>query len=115
MIWQRKTKTAEEFVAELNADSGFVSRREEFEAKHKHSTDQHDLAARPVLQELKQAGFAFESLDQLRHCGLAYRGAIPILLKWLPLVSDTSVKESRTPDIGPCENVRFFPQEPRMA
>jgi hypothetical protein len=33
-------------------------------------------------------------LDELRRSGARYASAIPILLKWLPLVTESSVKES---------------------
>ena len=94
MIRHRKPKTAAEFVAELNADPGFVARKGAFDAKRQQESQQHQLTAQPVLEELRQAGFVVESLDQLRHSGAAYKGAIPVLLRWLPLVPNEDVKES---------------------
>lgn len=45
-----------------------------------------------VLADLALAGYEFDSLDDLRHSGVRYRSAVPVLLKWLPLVSDLEVK-----------------------
>jgi HEAT repeat protein len=47
----------------------------------------------PVLAALAAAGFAARSLADLRHSGGPYRGAIPVLLEWLPKVTDRKVKE----------------------
>lgn len=47
----------------------------------------------PILAELAAAGFASPSLADLRHSGLRYTDAIPILLRWLPQITDPIVKE----------------------
>ena len=49
-------------------------------------------ASAPVLVELAQLGFHLEWVSDLYNKRLDYRAAIPILIKWLPLVSDRAVK-----------------------
>jgi HEAT repeats len=48
----------------------------------------------PIIDELKQIGLSFDSLDALRRSGTTYKVAIPVLLKWLPVVTDVHAKES---------------------
>jgi len=91
---RRKPKTAVEFVAELEAQPEYVARKREFEEKRQDSVRQHRLIARPVIEDLKKAGYAIKTLDELRTSGTRYDSAVPVLLKWLPLISDESVKES---------------------
>lgn len=46
----------------------------------------------PILADLAEAGFPTRSLADLRHSGARYRAAIPVLLSWLPRVTDIKVK-----------------------
>jgi HEAT repeats len=47
----------------------------------------------PILADLASAGFETKSLADLRRSGARYRGAVPVLLKWLPRAADRKVKE----------------------
>ena len=47
----------------------------------------------PILTELAAVGYATRSLADLRHSGVRYRAAVPVLLAWLPRVTDGKVKE----------------------
>lgn len=49
-------------------------------------------AAAPVLAELAEHGFHLEWVSDLFNRRMEYRDIIPILVKWLPLVSDRAVK-----------------------
>jgi len=49
-------------------------------------------ASAPILAELAQLGFQLEWVSDLYNKRLDYRAAIPILLKWLPLVDYEAVK-----------------------
>lgn len=46
-----------------------------------------------LLAELAEVGFPVGSLTELRTSGARYRAAVPVLLRWLPAVSDRQVKE----------------------
>ncbi len=50
--------------------------------------------ARPIMEELRQLGFAVESIADLYNLRLDYRAAIPVLLKWLPRIDNPDVKET---------------------
>jgi hypothetical protein len=49
--------------------------------------------AAPVVGELRAAGFAIEGIADLFNRRLNYQKAIPILLAWLPKVTNPNVKE----------------------
>lgn len=50
-------------------------------------------AAADVLAELAGVGFDVESIGELRKLGAPYPAAVPVLVRWLPRVSDSAVKE----------------------
>lgn len=47
----------------------------------------------PILVDLAAAGFSTRSLADLRRSGTRYRGAVPVLLRWLSQVTDPKVKD----------------------
>lgn len=57
------------------------------------SSTEHLAGEEPILVELAAAGYAVRSLSDLRESGRRYRDAVPVLLRWLPRVSDPRVKE----------------------
>ena len=81
-------------MSELEKDPEFVARRVEAELGRVKQASKHRVAALPVLHDLKKFGFSVDSLDELRRMGKPYKMAIPILLRWLPEISDLGVKES---------------------
>lgn len=46
-----------------------------------------------VLHDLAQAGFEVNSVSELFGLKFNYKAAVPVLLKWLPLVTDQKLKE----------------------
>lgn len=46
-----------------------------------------------ILVDLAKVGFNTRSLADLRHSGVQYREAVPVLVTWLPKVTDRKVKE----------------------
>ena len=52
------------------------------------------LASLPVLLELRAAGFDVDWISDLYAKKLDYRTAVPILLKWLPILENQDVKET---------------------
>jgi hypothetical protein len=47
----------------------------------------------PILAELASVGYPVGALADLRESNLRYRAAVPVLLNWLPRVTDSKVKE----------------------
>ena len=56
--------------------------------------ERNRVDAAPVVEALRSAGFTVESIADLFNKKLSYRDAIPILLDWLPKISNSDVKES---------------------
>jgi len=63
------------------------------ETQRREQVAQNYLDMTPVLRELSDHGFVYDSIHSLRHSGAVYREAIPILLKWLPRVDNYDIKE----------------------
>jgi len=56
--------------------------------------EKHLSVARPILAELAELGYNVDTLDDLRHQGRPWKAALPVLLRWLPMIDEPSVKES---------------------
>lgn len=54
----------------------------------------HLADAAPLLQELAEVGYDLDTLDDLRHQGKPWKSALPVLLRWLPRISDLDLKEN---------------------
>jgi len=86
-------KSAAELMAELNADPGYVARMRQWERQRAENVAVYQRAAEPILRELAAAGFKVQSVGELRHTGAEYPAAIPILVRWLPIIENEQVKE----------------------
>ena len=78
---------------ELHRDPAFVARERDRGRQTVENLARYRRAAAPVLAELHEAGYPVDSIGELREAGARYPGAIPILLHWLPRISDSAVKE----------------------
>ncbi len=86
-------KSAAELMAELRTDPDHVAGMHELQSRLLENTECYRQAAAPVLQALAASGFSVRSLGELRQSGAAYDAAIPILVEWLPRVTNLQVKE----------------------
>jgi len=66
----------------------------ERERQQQQSMARYERDAAPVLADLAEAGYHVNSVEELYHRRLDYKSAIPILLKWLPLIENLDVKEA---------------------
>lgn len=66
----------------------------ERELQRQQAMAKYERDAAPVLADLAEAGFHVESVGELYNKRLDYKSAIPILLKWLPLIGNLDVKEA---------------------
>lgn len=85
---KKHQKTAAELLAELNSDPAFVARQREREDQRLRDVEGMRSIAAPVIAELAALGFEVASIDELRQSGVNYAGAVPVLLKWLRVISD---------------------------
>jgi hypothetical protein len=64
-----------------------------FEEQRQQRILAYKEASKPVIEELNQAGFNVEWIDDLYNKPIDYRNAIPILIRWLPRIENPMVKE----------------------
>ena len=64
------------------------------EQKRLQAIAEHKSITAPILAELRDKGFDFGTLDELRRSGTRYPSAVPILISWLPRIDSLDVKES---------------------
>lgn len=88
--WYERLIESAEYKAQLAQNPAFAAH----EAQRLQAMEQHRLAVLPVLEDLAAVGLMYDSLDDLRESGLKYKAAIPVLLRWLPRISNGDVKES---------------------
>lgn len=93
-VSEKQSVTASELMGELqrNADFARQSQRRNEQLEVLRAEAEH--AAAPVLADLLQNGFAVNSIADLYAKKVDYKEAIPILLRWLPRVSNSAVKQS---------------------
>lgn len=86
-------KTAADLMAELQKDPEFQLRAQKREHEQRAATERYAVAAAPLLEELAAIGFRVKTVGQLRQNRANYKGAIDVLLRWLPRVRDEHLKE----------------------
>ena len=95
-----KAMTAEELMEELRyarleeeTDAEYVARVLAIEGDIRQAREAYANAAEGLLKDLAAAGFVVSSLHELRHKRVVYKAAIPALLRWLPKVTYTPLKD----------------------
>lgn len=91
---KKPVKTAAELIAELSQTPGYVARQQDLAERTRRNLEEYREAAAPLLAELAAAGFDVQSVSELHQKRFKYDSAVPILLKWLPLMSNVREKES---------------------
>lgn len=86
--------TAADAVARMKDDLDYQERRTTLERTRAEAAFRHASLCAPLLKDLADIGFLYDSLDDLRKSRRNYREAVPILLKWLRRIHDYEVKES---------------------
>lgn len=51
-------------------------------------------AEQPIVDELRAIGYAITSISNLRNLGVPWKTALPVLIRWLPLVTTPDIKEA---------------------
>jgi len=85
-------KSAAELMAELQNDPSYVARMKQQERERGSNVENYSRIAEPVLKELATAGYRVSTISELVQTKTEYRSAVPILLRWLPRISDQQVK-----------------------
>lgn len=90
---KKKSITAAELMAKLNADPNFVARRAEREEERLREEAELRRAEGPLLDELRAAGFRIDSVWDLVNTTAPYPEALPILLDHLPRSYPSAVRD----------------------
>jgi hypothetical protein len=85
-------KDAETFMTELEADPAYQAMIAAQDAEHERRVARNLADAAPIARELAALGFDVEAPGDLYGQGLDYRSAIPLLIRWLPLIENPDVK-----------------------
>lgn len=85
--------TAAEFREQLEKDPAYQARQQEAEERRQFRSEDYQRAAAPVLADLKGDGVRLQRIAELRQRRDDYAAAVPVLLRWLPMVKEASVKE----------------------
>jgi HEAT repeat protein len=91
---KKAPRTAAELMAELNQKPEVVARQREASEQAARNAQEYARAAASVMADLAKVGFAVENVSELYQKRMHYEGAVPVLMKWLPMVSHPGVKES---------------------
>jgi hypothetical protein len=100
MSKRNKRITAEELMAQLNADPEFVAAREEREARRRQQEIELQRAERPLVDDLRAAGYAIESVWDLVNTPGSYPRAVPILFAHLPKPYPPAIREGIARALG---------------
>jgi HEAT repeat protein len=90
----KRTKiTSDELLKQREQDPAYRAQMRKLEEQRVAAAEEYYEAAAPLIAELLSSGFDVKSLDVLTRSN-AYKDAVPILLKWLPKITNSRVKES---------------------
>lgn len=96
----KQRRTADELLGELEQRPEFVERQRERLLEREENRRRYAEAAEELLADLAAAGFVVETLAQLRQRGVGDRPAVPVLVKWLPMVSYLPLKRDLIATLG---------------
>jgi hypothetical protein len=103
MTKEKKELSAVELMAQLQRDPAYQAREQKKEQARRARIAVNMEAAAPIVRELVGAGFPVLTVADLHNKRLDYPAAIPILLAWLPRVTNLDVKQ----DVVRCLSVPY--------
>lgn len=93
MSKRRGPVTAEELMNELIQDPGYRTFLEDVEQEKELNRQNYRREAAGLLSDLAEVGFDVDYVGELVKRRVRYEAAIPVLIRWLPVIGDRSVKE----------------------
>ncbi len=93
-------KTADELMAELEQKPEFVERQQQKMDEREENRRRYREAAAGLLGDLETAGFAVQTLAQLRQRGVGDGRAVPVLVNWLPRITYLPLKRDLIATLG---------------
>lgn len=89
----RPGRTAAELMETLRKDPAFLAREGARREAQETAVLQYQRAAGPLLEALAAAGFRLARVGELPQKWREYGAAVPVLVDWLPRLTDRYVKE----------------------
>jgi hypothetical protein len=94
-----KPISAAEFIKQREQDPVLRAQFEESERRHEARVQENLMAAAPVVEELRRAGYPVarspeDLISLFARTRVPYTRAVPILVNWLPRISNLDVKAS---------------------
>ena len=86
--------SAWEIVAKLRQDPAYMAKHAEREKRRDALAQEFARQSEPIISDLAAVGFVYSSVDDLRRSGIRYEKAVPVLVKWLQIVTTQVLKES---------------------
>ena len=86
--------SAWEIVNKLREDPAYMAKNAEREKRRDALAQEFARQSKQIVSDLAAVGFIYSSIDDLRRSGVRYEKAVPVLVKWLPLVTNQALKES---------------------
>ena len=96
----RRRRTADELMAELEQNSDFVERQRQRMAEREENRRLYAEAAAGLLSDLEDAGFSVQTMTELSQRGVGDSRAVPVLVKWLPIVTYLPLKHDIIATLG---------------
>jgi hypothetical protein len=90
---KKKKRTAAELMAQLTSDLAFVARRAKQDEEHEQRAAELRRAEIPIVEELRDNGYAVESVWDFVNTTTSYTKAIPIFLAHLCRPYPSAVRE----------------------
>jgi hypothetical protein len=88
------TPSAWAIIQKLREDPTYMTKNAEREKRRDAHIQEFARLSAPIVSDLAGVGFIYSSIDDLQHSGVRYEKAVPVLVKWLPLVANQALKES---------------------
>ncbi len=86
--------SALEIIQKLREDPAYMAKNADREKRRDAHIEEFARLSAPIVSDLAAVGFNYASIDDLRRSSVRYEKAVPVLVKWLPLVTNQALKES---------------------
>src|ERR1700677_1288806 len=86
--------SAWEIINKLRKDPAYMAKNAEREKRRDALAQEFARLSEPIISDLAAVGLIYSSIDDLQRSGVHYEKAVPVLVKWLPLLTNQALKES---------------------
>ena len=91
---RKNIPSADWVLQQLRNDPAYMAQNAEKERQRDIHLEEIQRISEPILLEINQQGLSFSSIHEIRSSGVNYSAAIPVLLKWLPVIQHIGLYQS---------------------